>query len=297
MKRKIALLLAAALTVSMLPMNAFASSSNSVKSGVTVRTDINNTDLDVTEVKSNGAPVTLEIRPNDEITSTDSIILSIENGEFSEKLVDSDAYKWKSKNAPYQYWNDVCYAQALGDYDNILAPRLGTIVKNQNSSEIPYLIKFVDEGQIEVRLCPVQDADIQNSNKIAASTPRYSIALPIDVQDSSEGAVVVTVDANGSDVTENSYTVATVIDDDGSTTASIASSNVNVTSGDTYTVKTITVKEDVSGTFKGGEEIKLRVNGNYRTVQQVFTLRALTAENLYSQFLSHLILRATSFVL
>ncbi len=283
MKRKIALLLAAALTVSMLPMNAFASSSNSVKSGVTVRTDINNTALDVTEVKSNGAPVTLEIRPNDEITSTDSIILSIENGEFSEKLVDSDAYKWKSKNAPYQYWNDVCYPQALGDYDNILAPRLGTIVKNQNSSAIPYLIKFVDESQIEVKLCPVQDSDIQNSNKIAASTPRYSIALPIDVQDSSEGAVVVTIDGNGSNVTENSYTVATVIDDDGSTTASIASSNVNVTSGDTYTVKTITVKEDVSGTFKGGQDIKLRVNGNYTIKDGGTVAPGTNSEGLFNE--------------
>ncbi len=283
MKRKIALLLAAALTVSMLPMNAFASSSNSVKSGVTVRTDSFPTTVSYTEdnekiteevnqVLSKGEPVTLDIRPNDEITTQDSIIINIENGEFNKGLVESADYAWRAENDSSVGWDKIMENDALNQpYDSLLAGKLKTYVKDAKSSELPYLLKYIDDSSIEVRLCPVREADIQNSNAIAYNTPRFSIKLPIDVSDSSEGAIVVTVDANGAMVTENSYTVATVIDDDGSTTASVANSNIRVTSGDSYTVKTLTVKEDVTGTFKKDEEIKLRVNGNY-TITDIGTV-------------------------
>ena len=74
--------------------------------------------------------------------------------------------------------------------------------------------------------------------------------------------MTVSIDANDSSITSGSYTVATVTSDDGSTTASVVASDVNVTSDEVYTVPDITIKEDLAGTFKG-QTIKVKLNGNY----------------------------------
>ena len=80
MKKKIALVLAAAMTISMLPMNAFAASSNSLsRTGTTVRED--------EKVLNNNLPVTLDIKPTSEVLSNESIILTVANGKFDESLM------------------------------------------------------------------------------------------------------------------------------------------------------------------------------------------------------------------
>ncbi len=270
MKRKIAFLLAAAMTVSMLPMNVLASSSNSVgRTDLTVKTDITNTAYDVAEILFNGEPANIEVRPNNAVESGDSIILNIENGEFNEDLVNDDNYVWKGPVSGNQVptWDDVMRAlpvnPSAADMTNVAA----RFVKQRDSRELPYLMEYVNSTQVQVYLYPIEDKDAnEKDNDIAKGVPYYNIKLPIDVQDSSEGAVTVSIDNNYTRMSGGSYTVATVTDSDGSTTASVSTSDIRVTSDEDYQVPTITVKEDVVGTFEPGEKITLRVNGNYTIV-------------------------------
>ena len=76
MKKKIALLLAAAMTVSMLPMSAMAGSTNTISVTANVKTN--------EAVKVNGAFTQLQIKPLDTIASNSSIVLDLENGEYNE---------------------------------------------------------------------------------------------------------------------------------------------------------------------------------------------------------------------
>ena len=76
MKRKIALVLAAAMTVAMLPMNTMAASSNSLsKSGTTIQDDeiliTGNFDKNVDSYDkddlASGTPAPLQVRPTSEV--------------------------------------------------------------------------------------------------------------------------------------------------------------------------------------------------------------------------------------
>ena len=62
------------------------------------------------------------------------------------------------------------------------------------------------------------------------------------------------------------YTVATVVSGDGSTTASVVASNIDVTSDEAFAIPDITIKEDISGTFDG-QTIKVKLNGNYEWIK------------------------------
>jgi len=85
MKKKIAILLAAAMTLSALPMTAFASSTNSVNKVASVQED--------EEIRTSGDLITLKVAPKDEVETGDTIIIDITNGEFESSLVDEAQYK------------------------------------------------------------------------------------------------------------------------------------------------------------------------------------------------------------
>ncbi len=280
MKRKIAFLLAAAMTVSMLPMNVFATSSNNTgRTDLTVKTDITDTKNDVAEILFNGEPATLEVRPNNAVESGDSIILNIDNGEFNEDLVNDSDYIWKASDG--STWEDFLASISADSTADEIANAVTVLVKNRASRELPYKVEFVNSTQIQVYLCPLRDKDAnEKDNTVADGIPYYNIKLPIDVQDSSEGAVTVSLDNNYTRMSSGSYTVATVTDSDGSTTASVSSSDIRVTSDEDYAVPTITVKEDVVGTFEPGTKITLRVSGNYTITKEGTVSGGLNARNL-----------------
>ena len=265
MKRKIALVLAAAMTVAMLPMNTMAASSNSLsKSGTTIQDDeiliTGNFDKNVDSYKkddlASGTPVSLQVRPTSEVKAGDSIILTVENGKFDESLLNVDPFVFKTNVSKKTY--DTVAADGR-DLNTVLTEYIG----NENSRKLPYKLRFINSEQVEVTLFPIGDDLVnQNNSKETKGTPYYDIALPLTSEDSEDGAMTVSIDANDSSITSGSYTVATVTSDDGSTTASVVASDINVTSDEVYTVPDITIKEDLAGTFKG-QKIKVKLNGNY----------------------------------
>ena len=259
MKRKIALVLAAAMTVSMLPMNAFAASTNSISAtNVSVKTDVTDSKLDVAEVLSNGNPIALEVTPRNEVASGASIIINIENGKFDAGLIKKEAYAWKSVDG--KDWDFMAEAINSSAKETKLINHVG----GKNSRQLPYKINYLNANSIEVELYEIADGYVgQNNSTVTKGTPLYKIALPVDVKDSNEGDVKIEVEQNGSSVSEGTYTIANVTANDGSTTASVVSSDITVTSDDNYILPNITIREDVTGTFEVGKEITLKTNGKY----------------------------------
>ncbi len=250
MKRKIALVLAAVMTTAMLPMNAMAGSTNTISKTVSVKAD--------ETLISAGKPVELQIQPRNEVETGDSIILSVENGKFSEDLATSDPFIYRTEKTSTTY--DEIVATGLESYDALVK-----FVGNENSRKLPYGFNYINENELEVYLYPIQDSKVnQNNSDVTQGTPIYSIALPITTEDSTEGEEVkVTIDDNGTSITGGStYVVGTVVDEDGSTTASVVQSDITVSSADTIALPDITIKEDVADTFQAGE-VRIRTNGNY----------------------------------
>ncbi len=273
MKRKIALVLAAAMTVTMLPLNAMASSSNSLSTSNTSIADdkiliknIDDNDVAIldqsgyADALASGTAVSLQIRPTSEVEAGESIILTVENGKFDSRLYNIDPFQYSialSSTVSMTY-SDLEAEVVNGDYDTVATKYLST-----RTRQVPYYFKAINSEQVEVFLWPINDTDANSSSsKITDGSPYYSIALPITTEDSEEGSVTVTIDSNDSAVTSGTYTVATVTDSDGSTTASVVAADVDVTSNETYTVPDITIKEDLAGTFDG-QTIKVKLNGNY----------------------------------
>ncbi len=268
MKRKIALALAAVMTVAMIPMNAMAASSNSLsKSNTTVKTDevlITGSgiikDLDDSSFKydalASGTAISLQVRPTSEVKSGESIILTVENGKFDENLLDVDPFIFKTELTGTTYAKIIADGR---DPSDVLTDYVG----NEGSRKLPYGYRYINSEQIEVYLYPISDDKVnQNNNDVTKGTPYYDIALPITTEDSDEGAITVTIDSNDSAINSGSYTVATVTDDDGSTTASVVAADVDVTSDEVYPVPDITIKEDLAGTFDD-QTVKIKLNGNY----------------------------------
>ena len=266
MKRKIALVLAAVMTTAMLPMNAMAGSTNSISKVINIKTD--------SILASAGTPVRLELQPRSEVESNESIIISVENGKFNRELVNgatsaegmsgstTDPFIFKSAKTGTTY--DQIVATGLSSFD-----ALKKFVGDENSRQLPYGFRWVNETELEVKLYPIQDSKVnQNNSDVTQGTPIYSIALPITTEDSNEGEdVKITIDDNGSAITGgDTRVVGKVVGDDGSTTATVVASDITVSSADTVDLPDITIKEDVQDTFNKnaiGHKIEIKASGNY----------------------------------
>lgn len=266
MKRKIALVLAAAMTVAMLPMNAMAASTNTLsKSGTSIKDDeilitgVEDRSLDMVTsagALKDGTPVSLQVRPTSEVKKGESIILTVENGKFDRNLLDKAPFVFKTETTGVGYDTLINDGRSVND---VLTEYIG----NEDSRKLPYGFRFINSEQIEIYLFPIGDDKVnQNNSDVTKGTPYYDIALPITTEDSDEGALTVSIDANDSSISSGSYTVATVTSSDGSTTASVVSADVDTTSDEIYVVPDITIKEDLAGTFDG-QTIKVKLNGNY----------------------------------
>ena len=261
MKKKIALLLAAAMTVSMLPMSAMAGSTNTISVTANVKTN--------EAVKVNGAFTQLQIKPLDTIASNSSIVLDLENGEYNEEYFTECAYKAHDGES-----YDTVYNYNVNDPEAGLKAYVGA----KNERELPYKLKYINKTSMEVQLYPIDAKWVNQNNSGGANeatkgTPVYQISLPVDATDD-EGDIKVTVDANSTTVTGGgSYTIAKVTSGSGSTTASVVSSEVKTHSGN-INVPQITVKEDVSGTFTTeGGTVKVKANGPYKFKAGTVTLK------------------------
>jgi len=253
MKKKIALLLAAAMTVSALPMTAFASSTNSINKVANVKED--------EEIRSGDRLLALNIVPKDDIETGDSIVVDINNGEFDWSLFNEAAYETEKGESWDTFFN---YIESGATY----ATAFNKFLYQEGSRYLPYQLKYVSKSEIEIILCPTYGLSLDSDNSGSGLTqgkPAYNIYLPAKATD--EGDVTISVDSNDTTISNSSsITIAKTSTSSGSTTASVSSSDVKNVSSDIIDVPDITVKEDTTKTFPQGTEtgtIKFKVNGKF----------------------------------
>lgn len=250
MKKKIAILLAAVMTTAMLPMNAIASSSNSVNKTVTVSVD--------KAIEG----VYLNIRPSDEVTSGDVIAITVDGGEF----FDTKANGGTTIDGVKYYLDDFAYDVAGHTWASANAT-LGTTDKNktetflatllEESAELPFSIKRNGAKEIQVSLFPVTNSYV--GKKYGEVQLHYHI--PLAIKATSTGDVKVSIDANETSISGGgTYTIASATSSSGSTTTTVE----DVKSfEDIGKIKDITIKENVSDTFKKDKEVTLRLSGGF----------------------------------
>lgn len=159
MKKKIALLLAAAMTVSMLPMSAMAGSTNTISVTANVKTN--------EAVKVNGAFTQLQIKPLDTIASNSSIVLDLENGEYNEDYFKECAYKAHDGES-----YDTVYNYNANDPEAGLKAYVGA----KNERELPYKLKYINKTSMEVQLYPI-DAKWVNQNNSGGANEATRVLL------------------------------------------------------------------------------------------------------------------------
>ena len=247
MKRKVAILLAAVMTTAMLPMNVMATSENGINKKVTVKDD------DPIE------GVYLKITPKDKVESGDSIIVTIENGDFQEYADRADkkeeGYDVESYKSPLgNTYEDLAKEYTPNGLKTLLNNNLGV-----NSNELPYSIDINSKREIQVSLFPIPAEAANETNVISTGKPYYNI--PIQAVADGTGDIKITIDDNGSSITGGStYTVATSSNSSGSTTTTVADIETFQDFGE---LEDITIKENVMDTFEVGKTVKMRLSGGF----------------------------------
>ncbi len=266
MKRELALLLALAMTVSMLPVNAFASSSNTVNKSVTVKDD------DMIE------DVYLKIVPKDEITTHgESLVLDFENAyvpKDNEEIYDNAGrlignyhlpnYAALQQGGSKDYEFDKLYADASqagltsSTVGNIIMDAIDHAAQVSNDNYLPWKLRRASSTEIEVYLFPVTpDFADMNVGNIKSTKPNFYI--PLYVQADGEGDVKVTIDPNTAAVSATTTTIAVSTSDSGATTTTVDEvEDFNELSPEL----SITIKETVAGTFEKGS-YTLRLNNGF----------------------------------
>lgn len=271
MKKKIAILLAAVMTATMVPVTAFADSSNSVNKVVTVKDGDYNDE------------VYLRIQPAGEVEMRDTITLTIENGEFDEDdIADNggmEAYQYGAQNPKMeaeadqkelqdQYDGDL-YEYLIGEYEannngslaldrNAYSNTLETMMKTAGNVELPYKLKRNSKRELEVELYGIPDA-IAGEKFADVNKPFYKIPLPFTADGS--GNVTVAVDNNGTSIRGGvTYTIANSASSTGDTVTTVDDIKVG---SDDIELGVITIKETVQGTFKPGKKVTLKLNSGF----------------------------------
>lgn len=259
MKRKIALLLALAMTASMLPVNAFASSSNKVNKVVSVK--------DEAEVDG----VYLKITPTEEVETGDTIVLSFENTEvFPSEYFDESNFNSTAKNFAVLQGNGSSsntYAALFKQVENNTKPATvlknlwGTNGGNLDDIYIPWRITRTGKQEMNVELFPIPGsmADVTYSSM---NKPYYYI--PLAVYADGEGTMTVSIDSNETSISSTTITFANSTSDSGATTTTVddvLDFNESIEFSDAKG-NSIRIKETVAGTFETGT-LTIRVNGGF----------------------------------
>lgn len=210
--------------------------------------------------------VYLKILPKDEIISGDSVIITIDNGEFhknSDSEFTSCEKEWKSPSGADWCYMMQQYTKAQKS-DNIvsnieLKEILSKQLKEQSSDELPYKIEYNSKNEIQVYLYPIARIFCDNDGEISTNSPYYNI--PIIAEAKGDGDVKITIDSNESNVSGgNKYTIARATSSSGSTTTTIGEV---YSFQDSKELDEITIKENVKGTFESNKQVKVRVSGGF----------------------------------
>jgi len=249
MKKKIAILLAAVMTATMVPMTVFADSSNSVNKTVTVKDD------DLID------GVYLKIQPGEAVEAGDSIVLTFENGKIDEDT-NLDSYAYSLQGHDYDYYmgeyNDIVGSTGASYNLTTFGTIIGSLISTEGDARLPYRLTRNSQRELEVKLFPLPSA-LAGETYNSTTKPYYYIPMPVTADGT--GDVTVTVDANGTSIRGGStYTIATSSSTSGSTTLSVDDIMVG---SDDVEISTLTVKESVQGTLKIDKSITLKLNSGY----------------------------------
>lgn len=259
MKRKIAILLAAVMTSAMIPMTALANSNNTVNKSVTVKDD------DAIE------GLFVKIIPENAVTSNSSIVISLENGEFSQDRINGE-----DKNFDEEYKYDAAgmsFEQALTAYNSTTGDRnkvvamlggKGADAKPQ-TDRLPYQIRYMNKKEIEVKLAPMPESQVNKDLSSEYGKPNYFI--PILATAKGTGDIKVIIDSTDTSISNKTITVGTSTSASGDTVSTIDGIKSFEDIGE---LETITVKESSKGTLKPGETVTLRLSGGFNFVPGSF---------------------------
>ncbi len=217
MKGKIALLMATVMAVTSFSAVTMAASSNSVVGRIWDMNadeilieyvddrsiDVLNTQEGMDSVAS-GTPVSMQLRPTSEVESGSSIILTVENGKFDERLVNADPFIFRTNET------GTTYDEIMTDErspEEVLAEYVG----GEKSRQLPYGFRYISPEQIEVYLYPISaDKVNQNNSDVTDGTPIYNIPMPVTTEGSKSGDLVIAIDSNDSAISSGTYTAAKV---------------------------------------------------------------------------------------
>lgn len=218
MKKKIALLMAAimsATTFSAVSVTAASSNSLSkynmaVKQNEILLVDADSRGIDLINTQdgldsiASAQALELQIRPTSEVRRGESIILTVENGKFDKRLVESDPFIFRTE------MTGTTYGEIIED-DRPVNDVLTAYVGNEGSRKLPYGFRYINEEQIEVYLYPISDEKVnQNNSDVTKGKPYYGIKLPVTTEGSKEGSVYLNINSNDSIISNGSYNIAMV---------------------------------------------------------------------------------------
>lgn len=256
MKNKMALLLALVTAVCSFQTVTMAASKNSIENTIgdisvneILVSDIDDRSIDILnsyggiDLIAGGTPVSLNIVPFIEVNMGDSIILEVGNAVFDERLAKADPFIFRTKESGTTYDEILSYGNSYeNNYENNYEEILRTFVHDENSRELPYGFRYIDENHIEVYLYPIgNDHTNTDNNYVANGTPVYNIPLPITTAGSEEGPVTVYIISNDSSISGGEYNVAAI-------TYTAETTDTTETTTDTTTDTTETTTAEITET-------------------------------------------------
>lgn len=277
MKRKIALLLALAMTASMLPVNAFASSTNSINKTVSVKED------DLIE------GVYLKIVPKEEVESNSSIVLTLTNSAVLKQSELDASYQFDTIGQYTKSYSTLYseFVSAVGSSTSASATASAankTIVAMYadgiDDTYLPYHLTRSGKTEMQVDIFPIGSSmcDTTYSDNGLSQKPYYYIPIAVTADD--EGDMTVIIDSNETSISGGStLTFATCTSSSGATTTSIDDVNdfneelvIDEDNGNS-----IRIKETVAGTFEAGT-LTIRVNGSFQ-LNETYTAANISVES------------------
>ena len=235
MKKKLALLLSAAMVVSMIPATAFAVTTNTISRVV-------NGTVDTVLGDNTTAPVlALEDRSLEDLKGEDiAFKLTLDNAEWNIGET-GDIVKYKDATATGANEEHAIAAGDDGEWGTADDTK-------ETSSDYPVYIQKLSSSQAIVMIF-----DYTGEEDVSA------IELPLLAELTDDGDATVTIDPMDSVVSSGTYKFANVVE--GDTVVTIADTST-IREGTTE-IETITIEESAAGTLEVGDEIELRLSGDF----------------------------------
>ncbi len=225
MKKKLALLLAAVMVVGMVPMTAFAASTNRISKVVTGAED--------DDLKSGSAPT---------LTIYDDDIENLTSGA-------SVAFELDLTNAEWNYYGDAVDENGKVDENGD--------AKDGNEATFIEGLQNVEVTKLSAKSIVIEGNIYDNPNVVKGYDKGIKVYMLTNLTDN--GDATVTIDPLQSEVTSGTYKFATVADGD----ATVTVEGKKDVSENVTTLKNIVIKETTANSFSDTGKIKLKLSSDW----------------------------------